>query len=269
MPYISKNICKFASYNLKYLLIRKIMYVLFLKELNSFLSSLIGYITIIVFLVVMGLFLWILPMEFNVLSFGYATLDGLFVIAPWIFLFIIPAITMKMFAEERKNGTIELLLTKPLTDISIILAKFLAGLSLVVLTILPTVVYIVAVYQLGSPKGNLDLGGIIGSYIGLIFLGGVFVAIGIFASSITNNQIIAFIIAVLFSSFTYIGFDAITSLGIFGNADLIIKSIGINQHYVSISRGVIDSRDVIYYLSAMAFFLLLTKISLESRNWKK
>ncbi|MDD4001655.1 MAG: ABC transporter permease subunit, partial [Bacteroidales bacterium] len=176
------------------------MYILFLKELNSFLSSLIGYITIIVFLVVMGLFLWVLPMEFNVLTFGYAGIDGLFIIAPWVFLFIIPAITMKMFAEERKNGTIELLLTKPLSDISIIAAKFLAGLCLVVFTILPTLVYIIAVYQLGSPKGNLDLGGIIGSYIGLIFLGGVFVSIGIFASSITNNQIIAFIVEVLLAA---------------------------------------------------------------------
>ncbi|MDD4002452.1 MAG: gliding motility-associated ABC transporter permease subunit GldF, partial [Bacteroidales bacterium] len=148
-------------------------------------------------------------------------------------------------------------------------AKFLAGLCLVVFTILPTLVYIIAVYQRGSPKGNLDLGGIIGSYIGLIFLGGVFVSIGIFASSITSNQIIAFIVAVLLSAFSYIGFDAITSMGIFSDADLIIKSIGINYHYVSISRGVIDSRDVIYYLSAMAFFMLLTKISLESRNWKK
>ncbi len=245
------------------------MYVLFLKELNSFLSSLIGYITIIVFLIVIGLFLWVLPMDFNVLNFGYAGIDGLFMLAPWVFLFLIPAITMKMFAEERKNGTIELLLTKPLSDLSIILAKFLAGLCLVVLSILPTIIYVIAVYQLGAPKGNLDLGGITGSYIGLIFLGGVFVAIGVFSSSITNNQIIAFIISVLLSAFAYIGFDAITSLEIFGNADLIIRSIGINQHYVSISRGVIDSRDVIYYLSAIVFFLLLTKISLESRNWKK
>lgn len=136
-----------------------------------------GYITIIVFLAVMGLFLWVLPMEFNVIDFGYAGIDGLFMIAPWVFLFLIPAITMKMLAEERKNGTIELLLTKPLSDISIIMAKFLAGVTLVFLSILPTVVYIVAVYQLGMPKGNLDLGGIIGSYIGLLLLGGVFVAI--------------------------------------------------------------------------------------------
>lgn len=223
----------------------------------------------IVFLATMGLFLWILPTEFNVIDFGYASIDGLFILSPWFFLFIIPAITMKMFAEEKKNGTIELLLTKPISDISLILSKFFAGLCLVILTILPTLIYIIAVYNLGSPAGNLDLGGIIGSYIGLIFLSGVFVSIGIFSSSLTNNQIVAFIISVLLCAFCYIGFDAIASLQIFGNADLIIRSLGILQHYTSISRGVIDSRDVIYYISAIVFFILLTKISLESRKWKK
>jgi ABC-2 type transport system permease protein len=242
---------------------------MFLKEFSSFLSSLIGYIIMIVFLATMGLFLWILPTEFNVIDFGYASIDGLFILSPWFFLFIIPAITMKMFAEEKKNGTIELLLTKPISDISLILSKFFAGLCLVILTILPTLIYIIAVYNLGSPAGNLDLGGIIGSYIGLIFLSGVFVSIGIFSSSLTNNQIVAFIISVLLCAFCYIGFDAIASLQIFGNADLIIRSLGILQHYTSISRGVIDSRDVIYYISAIVFFILLTKISLESRKWKK
>jgi gliding motility-associated ABC transporter permease protein GldF len=246
------------------------MYVLFLKELNSFFSSLIGYITIIVFLAIMGLFLWVLPWgDVNVLSSGYAGLDGLFVLAPWIFFLIIPAITMKMFAEEKKNGTIELLLTKPISDLSIIGAKFLAGLCIVVLSILPTIIYIIAVYNLGSPSGNLDLGGIIGSYIGLIFLGGIFVAIGVFSSSLTNNQIIAFIISILICTITYIGFDAIASLNIWGSWDLVVRYCGISQHYSSISRGVVDSRDVIYYLSAIAFFILLTKVSLQSRNWKK
>lgn len=245
------------------------MYVLFKKELSSFLSSLIGYITIMVFLVVIGLFLWVFPMDFNVFDFGYAGIDGLFMLAPWVFLFLIPAITMKMFAEEKKNGTIELLLTKPLTDTSIIMSKFLAGLTLVVLSILPTIVYAIAVYNLGAPKGNLDQGGIIGSYISLLFLGGVFVAIGIFTSSITNNQIIAFILSVIICAFSYIGFEIIYGFSLFGNADLIIKSIGISHHYISMSRGVIDTRDVIYYLSAMGLFLLLTKVSLESRNWGK
>lgn len=156
------------------------MFELFKKELMSFLSSIIGYLTIVVFLIVNGLFLWVVNGESNVFDYGVAGLDGLFVLAPWVFLFLIPAITMKTFAEEKKNGTIALLLTKPLSDVAIICAKFLAGLTLVVISVLPTMIYIFAVYQLGLPKGNLDLGGIMGSYIGLIFLGAIFVSIGVF-----------------------------------------------------------------------------------------
>ena len=245
------------------------MFTLLKKELNSFLSSLIGYMAIIVFLVFNGLFLWIIEGEFNVFSYGLAGIDGLFLLAPWIFLFLIPAITMKMFAEEKKNGTIELLLTKPLSDISIIISKFFAGLILVVVSILPTLVYVIAVYQLGLPKGNLDLGGIMGSYLGLLFLGAIFEAIGIFCSSITDNQIIAFILSVVMCGFMYIGFEFLAQVPFISNIDLLIKSLGINHHYSSISRGVIDTRDVIYYLSAIGFFILLTKLSLESRNWKK
>src|SRR5574344_797200 len=183
------------------------MWVLFKKELNSFLTSLIGYITIVVFLVINGLFLWVINGDFNVFASSLATLDGLFVIAPWVFLFLISAITMKMFAEEKKNGTIELLLTKPISDISIITAKFLAGVVLVVLSVLPTMLYMICVYKLGAPQGNLDVGGILGSYIGLLFLGAVFVAIGIFSSSLTNNQIVAFIVSIFLCAILYIGFD--------------------------------------------------------------
>lgn len=245
------------------------MFTLLKKELNSFLSSLIGYMAIVVFLVFNGLFLWIIEGDFNVFSYGLASIDGLFLLAPWIFLFLIPAITMKMFAEEKKNGTIELLLTKPLSDISIIMSKFLAGLVLVFVSILPTLIYIVAVYQLGLPKGNLDLGGIMGSYLGLLFLGAVFVSIGIFCSSLTDNQIIAFILSIVLCAVMYIGFEYLSHIPFLSDFDLLIKSLGINHHYGSISRGVIDTRDVIYYFSTMGFFILLTKLSLESRNWKK
>ena len=245
------------------------MFVLYRKELMSFLTSIIGYLTIVVFLVVNGLFLWVINGESNVLDYGVAGLDGLFVLAPWVFLFLIPAITMKMFAEEKKNGTIALLLTKPLSDFSIIMAKFLAGITLVVISVLPTLVYICAVYQLGLPKGNLDLGGIMGSYIGLVFLGAIFVSIGVFSSSVTNNQIVAFIAAVFLSAFMYIGFEYMARLPLISEVDLFVKSLGINHHYTSISRGVIDTRDVIYYLSVVGLFLLLTKLSLESRNWQK
>ena len=210
------------------------MFTLLKKELNSFLSSLIGYMAIVVFLAFNGLFLWIIEGDFNVFSYGIAGIDGLFLLAPWIFLFLIPSITMKMFAEEKKNGTIELLLTKPLSDISIIFSKFLAGIILVIISILPTLIYIIAVYQLGSPKGNLDLGGIMGSYLGLVFLGATFVAIGIFCSSLTDNQIIAFILSVVLSAFMYIGFEFVARIPIISEIDLFIRSLGINHHYSSI-----------------------------------
>ena len=245
------------------------MFVLYKKELMSFLSSMIGYLTIVVFLIVNGLFLWVIGGDSNVFDYGVASPDGLFILAPWVFLFLIPAITMKMFAEEKKNGTIALLLTKPLTDYSIIIAKFLAGLSLVVVSVLPTLVYVITIYQLGLPKGNLDLGGIMGSYIGLVLLGAIFVSIGVFCSSITDNQIVAFVLAVFFSAFMYIGFEYMSRIPVLSDVDLFIKSLGISHHYSSISRGVIDTRDVIYYLSAVGFFLLLTKLSLASRNWEK
>lgn len=245
------------------------MYILFAKELRAFLSSIIGYLTIVVFLVINGLFLWVVQGESNVFDYGVAGLDGLFVLAPWVFLFLIPAITMKMFAEEKKNGTIELLLTKPLGDMSIIMSKFLAGVVLVAISILPTFIYIVAVYQLGLPKGNLDLGGIMGSYIGLILLGAIFVSIGVFCSSLTNNQIVAFVFSVVLCAFMYIGFEYLSRVPLISNADLFVRSLGVNHHYGSVARGVIDTRDVLYYISVIGLFVLLTKFSLESRNWEK
>jgi ABC-2 type transport system permease protein len=243
------------------------MLTLFWKEVGGFLNSLIGYIVVTVFLLINGLFLWVFESEFNILDFGFASLDGLFMVAPFVFLFLIPAITMRSFAEERKSGTIEMLLTKPLTDLQIILAKYSAGVVLVVFSVLPTLVYFFSVYQLGTPKGNLDIGGMWGSYIGLLFLGASFVAVGIFSSSVTNNPIISFILAVFLSLIFYIGFDFVYSLDLFGSIDLLVKSLGINAHYTSMSRGVIDTRDLIYFVSLIAFFVLLTKLSLESRKW--
>jgi ABC-2 type transport system permease protein len=243
------------------------MLTLFWKEVGGFLNSLIGYIVITVFLLINGLFLWVFESDFNILDFGFASLEGLFMVAPFVFLFLIPAITMRSFAEERKSGTIELLLTKPLKDIQIILAKYFAGVLLVVFSVLPTLFYFFSVYQLGTPKGNLDIGGMWGSYIGLLFLGASFVAVGIFSSSVTNNPIISFILAVFLSLIFYIGFDFVYSLDLFGSIDLLVKSLGINAHYTSMSRGVVDTRDLIYFVSLIAFFVLLTKLSLESRKW--
>ena len=243
------------------------MFRLLKKEISSFLSSLIGYIVIIIFLIINSLFLWVFPLDFNILQYGYANLNGLFILAPFIFLFLVPAITMRSIAEEKKTGTIELLLTKPLTDLQIILAKFFAGVILVLLSLLPTLVYYYSVYKLGYPPGNLDSGAIFGSYIGLFFLASAFVAIGIFASSLSDNQILALILAIVLSAFAYGGFELIHNLEIFGSFDLFIKSLGISTHYASMSRGVIDSRDVVYFLSIISLFILLTKISLERRKW--
>jgi ABC-2 type transport system permease protein len=243
------------------------MLVLLKKEVSGFLNSLPGYIAISVFLIVNGLFLWILPVESNILENGYANMDGLFMIGPFVFLFLIPAITMRFFAEEKKTGTIELLMTKPLTDLHMIMAKYLAGLSLVIVSILPTLIYFYSVYQLGLPKGNLDTGGMWGSYIGMFFLGATFVSIGLFASSLTDNQIISFILAIILCGFFYIGFEFIYGLDLFGNADLFIKNLGISAHYASMSKGVIDTRDLLYFLSMITLFILLTKISIESRKW--
>ncbi|MCF6342656.1 MAG: gliding motility-associated ABC transporter permease subunit GldF [Bacteroidales bacterium] len=243
------------------------MYSLFLKEIRSFLSSLLGYMVIVVFLTVIGLFLWVFPGSFNVLDFGYANVDGLFVIAPFVFLFLVPAITMRSFADEQKSGTIELLLTRPLSDMQIILAKFFAAFSLVLFSLLPTLFYYFSVYQLGFPPGNLDTGGFFGSFLGLLLLGASFVSIGIFTSSLTDNQVISFIGAVLISAFLYLGFEFIYSLEWLGNFALFINSLGISTHYSSISRGVIDTRDLVYFFSLMAFFLMLTKFSLARRKW--
>lgn len=243
------------------------MLALFRKEISSFLNSLIGYIVIVVFLAIISLFMWVFPGEMNILDAGYANIDTLFVIAPWVFMFLVPAITMRSFADEKKSGTIELLLTRPLSDFQIIMAKYLAGVTLVLLSLIPTLVYYFSVHLLGNPVGNIDTGGMWGSYIGLFFLASGFVAIGIFSSSITENQIISFIVAVFLSFFFYIGFDSISNLALFGKIDALIIQLGIQEHYLSMSRGVIDTRDVVYFFSLAAFFLLVTKTVLESRKW--
>ncbi len=241
------------------------MIALLKKEIFSYFNSLTVYVVVIVFLLTNSLFLWVFPGEYNVLEFGYANLNGLFAIAPFVFLFLIPAITMRLFSEENKSGTIEVLLTKPLRDSQIIGAKFLAAFSLVVFSLIPCLIYYYSVYQLGFPEGNIDVGAFWGSFLGLLFLGASFIAVGVFTSSLTNNQIVAFILAVFICAFIFMGFDMIASLGFRGEG--FLKALGIKSHYASISRGVIDSRDVIYFISLKVFFLLLTKLKMESRKW--
>ena len=239
------------------------------KEVNGFLNSVIGYVAMIVFLLTIGFFMWLFPgTGFNVVEAGYANLDTLFVIAPWVLMFLIPAITMRSFAEEKKTGTMELLLTRPLSDAEIIFTKYFAGLLIVFLSLLPTLVYYVSVYMLASPIGNVDSGGITGSYIGLLLLGSAFVSIGIFSSSFTNSQIVSFVVAVFLCFFFFITFDYLSKLNIFyAKVDDIVEQLGINAHYGSISRGVLDTRDLVYFISLNAIFLRLTHLVLQSRKW--
>ena len=243
------------------------MLALLRKEINAFLGSLIGYLVIIVFLTIIGLFMWIFPGELNILEAGYSQLGTFFYLAPWVFLFLIPAITMRSFAEEKKSGTLELLLTKPLPEMQIILSKFLAGLLLVLFSVLPGLIYFWSVYSLGSPPGNIDIGATWGSYIGLVFLGAAYVAIGIFASSLTSNQVVAFILAAVLCFFLFSGFEAMSTLPVFSGIYEYLINAGINAHYVSMSRGVLDSRDMVYFFSIVAVFLLLTKTIISSRKW--
>jgi ABC-2 type transport system permease protein len=242
------------------------MYTILKKEISGFLSSMVAYVTIVFFLVITGLFLWVFP-DSSILDYGYASLDQLFYIAPYVFMFLIPAITMRSFAEEKKEGTFETLATSPLTDWQIILGKFFAGLLLVVLALIPTIIYYLSVYRLGSTPGNIDTGAVIGSYLGLLFLGAVFTSIGIFTSSLTTNQIVAFVLAVFLCFFCFAGFESISSIASFGTIDTFLIGIGINAHYQSISRGVLDTRDLIYFLSFSTLFLAATKMVLSARKW--
>ncbi len=243
------------------------MYSLFIKEIKVFLNSLIGYFVIGVFLTLTGLFLWIFPMSYNVLDRGFADVNGLFGLAPIVFLLLVPAITMRSFAEEKRVGTIELLLTMPLSYTQIILSKYFASLVLVVVSIIPTFIYFLSIYFLGYPKGNIDFGAMWGSYIGLVFLGATFASIGIFCSLLTDSQIVSFILSMLICFIFWLGFDFIYSFDIFGSFGQVIKWFGVDHHYASISRGVVDTRDIIYFLSVIVSFLFLSRLRLQSRKW--
>lgn len=236
------------------------MFAILKKEFNSFFTSPIAYMVIGFFLLINGLFLWVFKDDFNILNAGFADLNSFFFLAPWVLLFLIPAITMKSFSDEFNNGTIELLKTKPISNLQIVLGKFWASLLLVTIALVPTLTYFYTVYKLGNPAGNIDIGSTVGSYIGLLFLAATYTAVGLFTSTLSNNQIVAFILGILITFLLYYGFDAIaTSL----NNNLAIRKLGINEHFKSISRGVIDSRDLIYFISITILFLFITKIRLE------
>jgi len=243
------------------------MWALFNKEISGFFSSLTGYLVIVVFLLLNSLFMWIVPGQFNVIGNGYATMDSLFAIAPWVFLFLVPAITMRMFSEEKRTGTLDLLYTRPVSEMQIILAKFLASWALVLFSLIPTLIYFWSVSRLGSPPGNMDVGGTWGSYIGLFFLGGIYAAIGIFASSLTGNQIVAFIMAVFLSFLMYLGFEFLSGIAESGRTVFLISRLGISYHYNSISRGLIDSRDMLYFAGVILLFIVGTRTVLQSSKW--
>jgi ABC-2 type transport system permease protein len=243
------------------------MWALFNKEISGFFSSLTGYLVIGVFLLLNSLFMWIVPGQFNVIENGYASMDSLFAIAPWVFLFLVPAITMRMFSEEKRTGTLDLLYTRPVSELQIILAKFLASWALVLFSLIPTLIYFWSVSRLGSPPGNMDVGGTWGSYMGLLFLGGIYAAIGIFASSFTGNQIVAFIMAVFISFLMYLGFEFLSGIAESGRTVFLISRLGISYHYNSISRGVIDSRDMLYFAGVILLFIVGTRTVLQSSKW--
>lgn len=242
------------------------MLYIFRKEINSFLDSLIGYAVVGVFLVTMGLLMWVFP-ETSVLDYGFADMETLFTFGPFVFIFLVPAVTMRSFAEERKLGTLEWLLTKPVTEGNIVLGKFFAAVCLVVVALLPTAIYYFTLVQLGNPAGNIDTSAVLGSYIGLILLGAVFCSIGIMASSMVTNQIVAFLLAALISFLFYSGFDSVSRLIMEGNLSLMVRQWGIQYHFESLSRGLIDSRDVIYFFTLGGACLLAAKTVLSSRSW--
>ncbi|MCL6461661.1 MAG: gliding motility-associated ABC transporter permease subunit GldF [Flavobacterium micromati] len=233
-----------------------------LREIKSFFGSPIGYLVIAIFLIINGLFLWVFEGEYNILNTGFADLTPFFTLAPWILIFLIPAVTMRSFSDEKKQGTLELLLTKPLSIWQIVSGKFLGALLLIIMAIIPTFIYVWVIYDLGLPEGNIDMGSIIGSYFGLLFLISGYSAIGIFTSTLSENQIVAFIVAVFLCFFLYFGFEGLAT--VLHSFSTVISALGMQDHYKSMSRGVIDTRDIIYFVSISVAFLSFTVYNLKS-----
>jgi ABC-2 type transport system permease protein len=237
-----------------------------IKELNLFFASPIAYLVIGLYLILNGLLLWVFKGDFNILHAGFADLNSYFFIAPWIFIFLIPAITMRSFSDEINTGTIEILKTKPITNWQIITAKYLSALILVLAAIIPTFTYIFSIYKLGNPVGNIELGTATGSFIGLFFLVSAYAAIGIFASTFSKNQIVSFCIGAFLCFAIFYGFEAIASYSLLGNLDYTVQSFGMFSHFESISKGVIDTRDIIYFISVTFTFLTLTNFRINNET---
>ncbi|UPQ78514.1 gliding motility-associated ABC transporter permease subunit GldF [Flavobacterium azooxidireducens] len=238
------------------------MKAILLREIKSFFGSPIGYMVVAIFLILNGLFLWVFEGDFNILNSGFADLNPFFTLAPWILIFLIPAVTMRSFSDEKKQGTIELLLTKPLTSWQIVNGKFIGAFVLIIIALIPTLVYVFVISNYGSPTGSFDLGSTIGSYFGLLFLVASYTSIGLFTSTLSENQIVAFIIAVFLCFLFYFGFEGISILS--ASFSDFVASLGMDFHYKSISRGVIDTRDVLYFISVTVLFLAATVYQLKS-----
>ncbi len=226
------------------------------REINSFFATSVGYLVIAIFLVINGVFLWVFKGDYNILDTGFADLNSFFELAPWVFLFLIPAVTMRAFSDEKKMGTFELLITKPISLKSIVLGKYFGAVILILLALLPTLLYVFTISKLGNPVGNWDLGSTLGSYIGLLFLVLAYTSIGVFASTLSKNQLVAFIIAVFLCFFMYYGFEGIAS--VMNTSNIAIASLGMKAHFNSVARGVLDTRDIIYFVSVSVLFLTFT-----------
>lgn len=236
------------------------MFAILKKEINTFFASPIGYLVIALFLILNGLFVWLFNGDFNILESGFADMTPFFLLAPWIFIFLVPAVTMRSFADEKKQGTLELLVTKPISYLRIVLGKYFGALLLIVLALLPTLIYISAIDSLKLNGNILDYGSIIGSYLGLLFLAAAYAAIGLFASTLSDNQIVAFLIAVFLCFFFYFGFEGLSNI-----SALPIEQFGMEAHYNSISRGVLDTRDLLYFVSISVLFIALTQFNIQKK----
>nr|WP_299340348.1 gliding motility-associated ABC transporter permease subunit GldF [Allomuricauda sp.] len=239
------------------------MFAIFKREVQSFFTSPIGYLIVGLFLLLNGLFLWVFKGEYNIFDYGFADLSKFFLLAPWIFIFLIPAITMKSFSEERKLGTLELLLIKPISVWRIVLGKFWGTFVLCLIAVLPTIIYVFAISDLGIVRGNYDLGVLVGSYFALLFLISTYLSIGLFASTLSDNQIVAFLLGILFCFCFFYGFEAFSSLFPNGSTQLKIQNWGAMAHFRSIASGVLDTRDLLYFVSISLLFLYLTFVRLK------
>ena len=242
------------------------MITLYKKEISIFFSTIIGYLIIGLFLLISSLILWHDISEINILDNAYASMDSFFSIAPLIFLLFIPSVSMRVFSEEFNTGTIETLITKPISSFEIVTAKFFAVLSLVIIAILPTITYVISIYFLGETTGNLDLAAVVGSYIGLILLSSIFSSISVYASSLSSNQIVAFILAIIMSSFFFFGFDILSQLPYLQIVDLILQKIGISYHYNMMSKGLLKVSDLVYFMSVSLLFIKLTEVVIKNKK---